>query len=239
MAIAEVGAGSQRAVATGAGVANLAKAFPANVASGSLLIVAGACYNVTGAPATIAVTDTRSTSYTVLTVVGGASSQFRVFLAYGIAPTGGACTVTVDPTGSADIGYAIDEFSGVNATPLDVNGGSSTGLSTTPSDALTTITANDLIIGVESHDGGPTITPGASWTQIGENESVSFQPFNAEFGIVTTAQAYTVDWTLSVLNSWAVYTAAFKPATAAASTDPPFNVGQGIPNQYRPEIVSV
>src|SRR5262245_6651392 len=72
------------------------QAFPTNVTSGNLIVVAG----FTGGGGTsVAVTDSRSTSYTVLRATIAPSNQ--IFIAYGVAPTSGTCTVTVDPSGSS------------------------------------------------------------------------------------------------------------------------------------------
>lgn len=209
MAIAEVGGGTQRATVEFAGAPGTL-AFPANVASGSLLIVAGGCYQGSAAPTAVVVTDTRSTSYT--TILGAVlSGQSRGFLAYGISPSAGACTVTVNPEGTSDTGsFSIDEFSGVVDPPLDVDGGSTTGTSTTPADALTTVTANDLLIGVMIHFSADTALAPTSGTQIGEIESNANQCHAASFQVVTTAQAYTVSWSAGASVVWAATTAAFK-----------------------------
>lgn len=212
-AIAEVGSGSQRATQSFSGN-SATLAYPANVASGSLVVVGGSCWTVGSATASIGVTDTRSTSYTVKS---GTVGQLRVFIAYGITASGGANTVTVDPAGaSSDCGFSIDEFSGVNATPLDVDDGMTNigNSAAAPSTSITTVAANALIIGVMSYDDTATTgTPGASYTQIGESETgVSSQPFNAEFRIVTTGTAYTVDWTQGAATSnTGIYLVSFKP----------------------------
>lgn len=225
MAIAEVGSGSQRIVKTGQGDF-LTQAFPGSVTAGNLLVVLGACWVSGGAPASITVTDDRSTSYTVLSAPAGGSGNFRFFIAYGIALSSGACTVTVNPAGaSSDMGWVIDEFSGVDtSTPLDVDGSftvSAVG-STTPNDDITTGVVNALVLGVMSHDlASTTITKGASYTEIGQSTSTSAaQPFSAEFRLATTASLYTVDWTLAAVRGWGVYTASFRPSTAVAPPPP-------------------
>lgn len=207
--IAEVGSGSQRATNTMNNVGSQTLAFPGNVTNGSLLVVGGGLWG--GPPTAITVTDTRSTSYT--TLLGTINGAWRPFIAYGLAPSSGANTVTVDPDTTVYGGFAIDEFSGVNATPLDVDGGSSTGTSTTPADGITTATANDLIIGCASYEGtGVTIAPGGDYTTIGELEdAANLWTYSLVFRLVTTAQAYTVDWTISSSNVWVAMTAAFKP----------------------------
>lgn len=217
MAIAEVGSGSQRATATGA-TGDRTLAFPGNVTSGNLLIVAGCGFHPGSPDPAPTITDTRSTVYTVASAV--VFTNGRLFIGYGVAPSTGSCTVTVD-WASADTGssLSIDEFSGQHATPLDVDGGSSTGTSTTPADSLTTLTANDLLIGVMAHDGssGISITPDAPWNQIGEEENNTAQDHSAVFQIVTTATSYTASWVIGSSSPWGVYTLGFKEATGAAS----------------------
>jgi len=220
MAITEVGAGSQRAEVTASNVASGAVAFPANVGSGNLLIVAGV--NWAAAVRTLSITDTLTTSYTQLTVDFG--SVFKAFIAYGVSSSAGANTVTVEPNlGANYMSFAIDEFSGQHATPLDVDGGSSTGTDTAPQDALTTIAADDLLIGVMGFTdsaSATTITPGGSYTQFGEEENNSANTASNEvLRIVTTAQSYTVDWTVNATRTWTAYTAAFKPAAGGVTTE--------------------
>lgn len=219
---AEVGGGSQRATIRAANVGSAPAAFPADVTAGDLLLVCiGAWMGGTGFTS-LNVTDTLSTSYSVLIAPTGvvwAGGTGRGCIAYGIAPSSGPCTVTVDPVengqGNSWINAVIDEFSGVNATPLDVDGGESTGSNTTPSDSLTTVTDNDLVVGVLVDVGsGGTITPDAAFTELDEDETGARQPYSAIFQIVGAAGSYSPNWTLSVSQAWSVYTAAFKPAAA-------------------------
>ncbi len=223
MAIAEVGSGTQRATGSFSGVDSGTLAYPGNITSGSLLICSGGTY-VGGTPnQTHTVTDTRSTPYSTLEGVAhnAFSGDYKNYIAYGIAASSGACTVTLNPSGAVAYGqFAIDEFSGVDTgTPLQVNGGETTATSTTCSDSITTTGTNALLIGTMSHHGGSnlTITPGGSYTQIGESENVAIYPYNVVFRIATTAQAYTVDWTIgSSIFNWG-QTAAFSEASAGGT----------------------
>ena len=217
MAIAEV-AGQRAGVVYVNNVDSTTVAFPANVTAGNLLVVLG-CVWKSGGNTGVTITDTRSTSYTVRWYQNSANTNFSIYLAFGIAPSSGACTVTIDPSDLGNsIEGAIDEFSGVADPPEDVNGGSTEGSSTTPADSLTTLTADALLLGVMGHAsaGSPTLTPGAGYTQIGENEDSFELPFNGVFRIVTTAQAYTVDWITGASVAWEAATEAMKPSTPAA-----------------------
>src|SRR5262249_48226442 len=140
-------------------------AYPANITSGDLLVVTGGLCGCASLPS-VTVSDTRGTVYTVLLGCAVAITE-RTFIAYGIATSSGADTVSISTAGTQS-NFAIDEFSGVNATPLDVDGGTGTGTGTTASNSITPTQTNDLIIGVTTNDGAsPTITPGGSYTQIG------------------------------------------------------------------------
>lgn len=211
MALAEVGAGSQRATRLGVAGLTPTLAFPANVTSGSLLICGGCAFE-SGGVSVSSVTDTRTTSYTVLSAIPFTAG--RIWIAYGIAPSGGANTVQVNFAGTnPGSSYSIDEFSGVHATPLDVDGGQTIATSTTVSDTLTTLTANDLLIGCAAYDAGTTtLVEGASYTLIGKEASNAFQDHLLEFRLVTTAQLYTVTATVGASVPNSMYTAAFKEA---------------------------
>ena len=204
MAITEVGGGTQRA-STDSGATSLA--YPGNVTSGSLLVVSGTTYLSTGNPSITGVTDTLGTSYTVVNGTVVANLEKRPFIAWGFAPSSGANTPAVTVTGVMVL-LAIDEFAGVASA--DVNGGSSTGTSTTPSDAITPTATNALLVGALAADATSTVTVGSGFTQIGETEGNPAA--GVEFQIVTTAQAYTVDWTLGTSRDWSAQTYSFTPS---------------------------
>jgi hypothetical protein len=140
------------------------------------------------------------------------------FIAYGVTPSAGANTVTVTTSANGYISFGIDEFTGQHASPFSVNGGSSTGTSTAPSDGITTLTANELIIGclgVDIGSGVVTITSGQ--TEIGqEGNGNNFETYGASFQIAGAAGAYNQTWTLGTSQTWRVLTASFKEATGGA-----------------------
>lgn len=214
--ITEVGSGSQRFTLTALNGGDTQNgAFPGNVTANNLLVVGGAYW--TGTAITfVNVTDTRGTSYT--TVLGTQVAGWRPYIAYGIAPSSGANTVTIDPDGATVYGSsAIDEFSGVNTgTPVDASAQVATGNSTSPLVSITTATSGALIVGSFSGENvtpGSGVAPGASYTQIGELEDSSGTwDFNLEFQLATTAQAYNVDWSKVVSANWSVVAIAFKAA---------------------------
>ena len=211
-AITEVAARSNRCSNSGA-ADTLDCAFAGNVTTGNLLIVGGLLYGSGGNINAITITDSLSTSYTVLAVVFG--TNYVRFIGYGMAPSSGANTVTVDPDANSYMSFAIDEFTGVDSTPLDVDGGSTSGSGTSVSGSITTATDNALIIGLFTDDSGNTgaITETGGLTKIGEQEDGGCCiRMAAGFKIATTAGAYTATWTLAdSVTAWEVYLASFKP----------------------------
>lgn len=226
---------SQRTTKNIAGANSTTQAYPNNVTSGNLLTVQGCAFDGTADPASITVTGSGAgcagTTFTVHSNAAfDSNGNYRLFIARGIAAATGACTVTVDPAGtSSDMGFAIDEFSGVDsANPLDVdagtaNSGGSTG--TAVSQSVTTASDNALILGATAYSGADTtITQGGSYTLIGESETGSgSQPFSAVFRIAGTAQAYTVDWTLGAARFWDSYVVSIR--AAASTTTPGISLG--------------
>ena len=225
------------------GVDSANLAFPNNVTSGNLLIVTGGVWGSSAAPTSITVTDTRSTSYTVVLGDIPAGLTWRTFIAYGNAGGSGACTVTVDPLGAShSLSFSVDEFTGADSSPSDVAGGTSqgnvNGSAFTASDSITTVAADALIIGVMSHEVDTrTLTAGTNYTTIGENETnANNQCHHAVFRIVTTAQAYTVSIDggaggASGTPGWALQTHSFKPATSSTTTLTPAKASLTITGQ--------
>lgn len=224
----------RKATANAGGFSSTTLAFAGNVTAGDVLFAGGGFWD-TSTGYTITLTDTRSTVWTVLkgTELSSLGGFFAPFLAYGVALSSGACTVTLAATGDSGSNYAsfsIDEWSGGDtAALLDTNGGTSSGTSTAPSDSLTTATANCLILGVETHtntgSGTIAITPNGSDTQIGEIESTANAPHSLVYRIVTSATSYTIGaWTLGESQAWRAQTAAFKEDTGGGGGTPAQNL---------------
>jgi len=232
MAFTEVGSGSQRNKASVGGTdIGLTCAFPANVVSGNLLVVGGTTY---GSGVTEpAITDTVGTIYTKYYHVSSAHSTDSFYLAWGVAPSSGANTVTVVPTGSGlYMAFAIDEFSGQHASPVDVDGTQTEHIDVNvATDTITTVTTDGLVLGVmgwnefENRTIDPTGGTG-TFTTIGEEEDGSnFVSMSFVFQKDTTIQTYTVRWAMSdtATLDCVAKTIALKPATGAAAV-----IGKGL-----------
>lgn len=227
-AITEVGGGSQRAGKSTISVASTTLAYPGNVTAGNLMILAGMANS---SIASVSVTDTLTSTWTC---VSGSFSVDRLYICYAKAPSTGANTVTLTPSANAQLTFYIDEFTGQHATsPLDADGGISTGTSTTPADSVTTTVANALVVGVMQKQcggcsGAESITPAGGYTQIGEEENATSNlSGTAVFQVVTTATSYSVSFTIGTSRTWGVYTASFAPAATSPARVLGGKIGSG------------
>lgn len=216
-AIAEVA--SMRANDTASDFTSDTTAFPNNITANQLLVMAGNLWNAGDVLVGSTTVTGCSTTFTV--VFGSAISDdggfYRPFIARGVAGSTGACTLTLAPPVGTYGTWVIDAFSGIDTgTPLDVDGGSSTSSSTAPADAITTLTANALIIAVLAHSGGGVIIdPDGTYTQFGEEEFTAVSSFSAQFKLLASAGADTADWTLGSSVPWSAQTMSFKEASTA------------------------
>jgi hypothetical protein len=155
--------------------------------------------------------DTVGNAYTaalVPTVQAGSASQV-IYYAKNIAgAAAGANTVTVTFNGSAvfpDI--RILEYSGIDtASPLDVTAASSGTSTTASSGAVTTLNANDLIIGADLVQ-TTTTAAGAGFTT---RFITSPDGDIAEDRVVTATGSYTATATISPSGQWIMQLVAFK-----------------------------
>ena len=217
--IAEVGAGSQRVNSTRVTAADSTTAvMPGNVTAGNWMACAGNIGDNTGGVTSVTVTDSVSTSYT--SILGAEySGNGRSFIAYGQVPSTGANTVTVNPSGTNNfIQFGCDEFSATLPLVVDVDGASSTGSSTTPSDTITTVNSDTIIFGVAVGGTSAAITPNDG-TQIAESQ-FAVTLYNFIFSIVSSATTYTIDWTLGISQAWTAQTYSLKEQSARRPVAP-------------------
>lgn len=205
-------AGQRKNVVNDGSVDSSSSAFTSNVTSGNLLLVMGVAGGSTTGPI---VTDSRSTTYTVQSFITGTA---RVFVAYGMAPSSGSCSVTVNPTGSfSRVNFVLAEFSGQHPTPIDVALVSNTGTSTTPSVSITPLSSGTLVAGILHQSSGTlvTITENPSWTLIGEREDGTLGLTHSGIFLLTTATTpQTLSWTLGSSVAWEAIAVVLKAADA-------------------------
>lgn len=196
--ISEVGGGSQRSVS----IDNVPTViYAGSVTSGNLLVCEWSIFNSVGTPVAGDFTDTVGTTFDISLFSVGSNRQLII---WGAAAGSGANTVTLATHAGAGRNGVCDEFTGQNATQPDAQGTGTTGTSTTPSDSITTANANALVLNSMSHEdgGSPSITAGSGYTLIGKIESTTNQPTAFVFKIVTTATAYTPDFTVGASVNW-------------------------------------
>lgn len=215
----------QAATTSYTNVNSVTLAFPGNVTAGNALVVGGGNW-ANPQDATIAVSDTRSTSYNThnQTISGRGTTAF---LAWGTAPTGGACTVTVNPAGTNGWGsFTINEYQAADTIGVDATFESTTGSSTSPSDSITNTVNDGLLLGVmapdDTHFPNPSYTIGTptDWTQVGEDESTANNAHHLAHRITTTSGTYTPTWSLSPSANWAVILVALKEVAAGGIAVP-------------------
>lgn len=212
-------------VDTAGSVSSTTVAYPANVTSGNLLCVGGSAYTGTTAQ-TMAVTDTRSTSYTVYLADNFSNGSQFAFIACGKAPSSGSNTVTLTPSISSYIDAAITEFTGQDQTSfLDVDGSQTSNDTTTTSGVasitFSTVASNALVLGAMTHatPASISITEDGTYTKVGEQEDNSCcSAFSFIFKIVSGSGSQTPSWTIGNTSGyqWYVYAISVKPAIAAA-----------------------
>lgn len=222
----EVGAGTQRASAQSVGqVATLSLAFPGNVSAGNLVVICGAQWNGTGAPAiTTTGSGVSGTSWTVeySSLQSSSASPFAVttFVAWGFASANGPATVTLDYTASVSefVSFSIDEFSDVDpggTVTVTFNGSLfGGGASTTPTASVTPDQPDSLVITVAGPDGAPpTMTVNAPWTEIGQvSNNANSQSHVVAFQTGMPATPTTASITLGSSITWSATSVAFSPA---------------------------
>lgn len=187
--------------------------FPLPPVVGNYIIVCTA-NGVGGGPRTVtSVTDNIGNTYTAAGsgFTWGTTRRNEIWYAKNIANS--PCTITVTMSGSTDFSYTASEFSGLaTSSVVDVSGGSSA-TNAFAQTVLTTVNANDLVVGVMAHGNAAVgLTPGSGYTQLSESESATFMPIHSEFQVFTTTGLHVVDVATSGPVTWGVYAVAFKAA---------------------------
>ena len=213
--IAEVGGGAERDGVQTMSADDFTDIVLTNGATtGDFIAIGGNAYDGGGAPASIGVTSPCGT----FTVLSSSPAGFtRQFIAYTFAISTGACTVTINPAGGAAyIAAGAVKFTGVHATPLDVDDGATTGTGFTDTASITTVAANALILSTHTNGTQTTVTlPDGAVTEIAESDDNSCcTAYAFGFRIVTTPGAYDMTWGTADDVAWRMHTASFAPAAA-------------------------
>ena len=217
------------------GTAGLGGALPSNITTGNRLVVLTEMWHFAG-PTAATVTDSAGNTYTkLLNFKGPDQAEMSVWTAPITAGGGTKPTITVRPTSTAHLGFAVMEYSGLstvnNATIVDqmrtasgTTGGAATTVSSGATPALTT--NNALVLGFYVDSGfDATVTTDAAYTQRVNNTpnglSLVVEDRILSSGATPNATARTGPSTV-----WLMATVALKSATGSTPTAPaaPSNV---------------
>ncbi len=194
-----------------------ALAFTSNVTAGNTILVAITQWNTTVS----SVTDNRGNTYTAVTPARHANtSTDYAELYYAKNVAGGATTVTVAFSGTADTNVGIYEYSGLDPiSPLEQLA-SNTGFGSAPNGGtVTTATDNELYFAVGVDDNGNNVAPtaGSGYTlENHQDDSTSHERFYSEDRI-SAHGSYSTNFTIGTSSNWAVIGASFKPAGSSIS----------------------
>jgi hypothetical protein len=199
--------------------------FPNDVTAGNFIIVSGGIWSPTAGITSVTVTKYSGTATLgAMTAILGStgvalSGRAKAYLAYAPITGSGSLALNVTTNLTGNVNYnndCINEFSGTSIT-LDVNGGEATGNSNaTAVDTITTLAANDLILGaIVVPSSGFGWSPGSGYTMIYSDDTASIQPYACEFRLATTAGSYNVGFGYgTATQDWSIVNAAFKETTA-------------------------
>lgn len=146
------------------------------------------------------VVDNKGNTFSMRPEGGAGDGSSRVGIFISTNATGGSVYAATATIGGATFSGCIAEFSG--PTLFDQSN-TATGTSASPNSGNITTTVQALWLGVMTHDSGSgtTITPNATWTQIGEiEENSTSQDFNAMYKIQNAATD-SAGWTIAS-NAW-------------------------------------
>jgi hypothetical protein len=154
------------------------------------------------------------------------STNVRGELWYLVAPAIGTATITVTLTGAADAACGSSTYSGVSPTsPLDANAGTN-GSSSTPSQSITVITANSMLVGQLAISGSSQTVSSEGTGQTLLWDSVSLASTAASRARSHGSRegpdasgSQTLSWALSGSANWAVSIVALKPANSVGYVD--------------------
>jgi hypothetical protein len=175
-------------------VASVSKAFASNVASGALIAVGGVTNGAV--QPTNAVSDNLGTPTTYTRHVLQSGNQAAIFS--GVTTVAGACTVTLDPTGSDFCSIAIAEFapdggntwSTTSATRLDGTPVSGSGTASSVTATAITTAGTGCVVGVITHiDGTVSLAAGTGYTDVFTDTDATDMPICGIYKLTTAGLA--------------------------------------------------
>lgn len=200
--------------------------FDSNVTAGNTILVTLHGYDMPEGIST-PVSDSLSNSYSRKFHTSGGDGALVLSFNFADDIAGGACTITINPEGTAAYcSYMIIELGGVAAAPddgADTNTGTGTAVSAGP---ITPTVSGDIIIaGMTSMASGQvSIAPDGDYTQLDEYENgAAAMHMNVQYRVYNSTTADTANWTLGSSLGWIGGMMAFKAAAGAT----PVTVAEG------------
>jgi RHS repeat-associated protein len=215
----------QQASGHAANVPSLGATFAANVTNGNRIVAVVGVWN-NGATAS-GVTDSAGNTYTkVAGLVGSDGTEETIWTAPITAGAGTRPTVTATASGTADIGIAVSEYSGLStaagSAAVDqsaITSGTSSGAATVSSGATPATTAGDeLAVGGYVDSGfGDTLSYGSGWTGRVNVSPASDMELATEDQAVGKGATPNAQVSTSASSSWLMATAVFKGASTGGA----------------------
>jgi hypothetical protein len=168
-------------------------AFTSSVTAGHAIIVG--YYTGSGLGQTIVFTDSQPNTFTTLKSAGLSTDQDTIAIGCAIAGSTGSDTISFSVNGSGTFGREVAyEYSGTTCTQ-DVTAVSlnTQAAASCNSGALTTTTANDLLVAICADDGGQAtpMTAGSGWSNAQSAANAGFYFIMSETQLATTPSSYT------------------------------------------------
>lgn len=199
-------------VASGS-VTSVSKAFASNVTAGNCICVG--CHSDSGKGGTNASVWSSSPANTFthgVTDAGGHCNN-----SYVLNCASGATTITFTPTSSDYCAIAIGEFSGIATSAAGDGSNSNTNNTANPAAGNITTTTSGLVWGTMGRHATGTITPGAGFSEIFEEENWNNTTISTIYQI-TPAGTYNANWTAGGGVAWWASAFALKDAAGGGAT---------------------
>lgn len=205
---------------------SVAAVFGSNVTSGNVIIVG---IRNTGDTLT-GVTDTRSTTYTLVGAVSVGSNDPKVWLYKGVLGSSGANTVTTAWSATSFPWVFAIEVSGLTGVVNTSDTQQVTGTTDLTTDAITTTVADTYIVMLASQPAFTTYTAGATFTLIDGTMPTNPNDFGGvqERILTATVSGFVPHFTSGSSNDAPVIVAAFEGSGGGGGSSVP-----KLMNQYR------
>jgi hypothetical protein len=168
-------------------------AFTSSVTAGHAIIVG--FYTGSGLGQTIVFTDSQSNTFTTLKSAGLSTDEDTIAIGCAIAGSTGSDTISFSVSGSLTFGREVAyEYSGTtctqDVTAVNLN---TQAAASCNSGALTTTTANDLLVAICADDGSQAtpMTAGSGWSNAQSAANAGFYFIMSETQLATTPGSYT------------------------------------------------